>query len=1567
MKQSTSSRKPSLYGSTPFQLRAHSPAYSLGLALPLCLLTSQAFATDFVVDTAVDEPYNGGTLGAESMDGDGLSLREAVALANQNAGAPDSGEADGDTISFNFGLLSVIDPPVFTLSSELTITDDLAIDGSLALAGGALGQVTLDGGGAVRLIATDTTVSVGTSDLVSLTNLTLQNASTPENGGALLTAEGDELELTNVTLSNNQAANGGALYNQGVATLSEATLTGNIATADSGSGGAIFNAAGAKLTVASSTFDSNIANRAGGAIEDQSGGSAGFDISLDEVVFTNNNAGVAPATAAPGNGGAIHITGTGSIEIIGGSATGNVAAKEGGAYWNGAGLMTVSGSSITANVASGAEANDGGGGIFNNGGDLTLADSTLRGNIADGAAGSGGGVLSLDGALLLTNSTLAANVANRAGGAIETIDGELTLTNVTLGGPEVADGNIAGPDGSAAPGNGGGIHISGSTTTLISGGLVQFNQAAREGGGLWNQVNSTMTLNGGLVITDNIASGDAADDGGGGIFNNSGELIIEDTDGAVDISRNMANGTSGSGGGLQTIGGTVTITGASFSENQANRAGGGIEDASGAGLGLTLTNVTLDGNNAGAAPATGNPGSGGGLHVTGPGDLTITGGSITNNVAAAEGGGLWNGTGLMTLVGPSITSNTASGAGADQGGGGVFNAGGTIDIQTGTLIDANVADGSAGSGGGLLNDVGGKVTITGATITNNVANRAGGGIEDNAGADGELTVTDTILSSNNAGAVPATAAPGNGGGLHITGAGNATFTGGTIADNVAAQEGGGLWNGSGLLTVSGSTLSGNEGQGPELHDGGGAIFNNGGTVEVKDEAMLTANLATGAAGSGGGILNVSGGTVTVRNSTLRGNVANRAGGGIEDQSGLTEGVAILLEGVTLTENNAGVAPATAAPGNGGALHVSGPGNVTVMGGLVDANVAAAEGGGLWINTGLLIVDGVTVSNNIASGNDSDQGGGGLFNEAGSIEVRNSSVLDGNIADGTSGSGGGILNNNGGILTVTNSTLQNNRANRAGGGIEDNARDAVGSVTLTNTTFTANNAGAEPAMAAPGSGGAMHISGPGMATITGGVYSGNLAAAEGGALWNGTGTMTISEVEVTMNIASGAAADQGGGGLFNAGGTLQVSDSEITDNVADGASGSGGGILNDAMGTLTVTGSILSGNISNRAGGALEVTGDTLSTLTNCLVTDNETGPEGMAAPGNGGAIHISGSGSVSTSMSTYSGNMAGNEGGGLWNSGAGTLEVSDSTINGNSAPDGGGLFNQAGSGVTTVTNSTVSGNMASNAGGGAQIEGGAMTFLHVTLANNSAPSASGVNVVTGNLNAANSLFADHDGPDVVGAFAQSTTNLVEDNSATSGLDSASVTGVDPALGALADNGGATATHLPATTSPVVDAGSVAPAMALMNDQRGDGFARLLGNAVDIGAVEVFLLNYESWAADNFTEATPLNQRDPEDDADGDGNSNALEWLTGLDPETAEACPIVFSADGDELTFSYPRQNIVPPGAEGLEVSQNLVTWDDTVMPTREGSEEDAESQLITLTLSTSAFDKLFARLAISAN
>jgi hypothetical protein len=1005
---------------------------------------------------------------------------------------------NGGTITFDASVSTI------NLNSELLINKDLIISGNSS------SMTTIDANSNGRIFNI-------TSGLVVLNDLMLVNG---------LEGDGGAIYITNADVAINNSA-----------------ITGNIANGASGSGGGIFNAIGGVLTVNNSEISNNIANRAGGGIEDNSG--AGLAITLLNVNLINNNAGVLPAIAAPGNGGALHITGAGSAIVNGGTVNGNVAGKEGGGLWNGSGILDVVDVTITENSALGDVT--GGGGIYNNGnGTINISAGTiLSSNIASGATpgGRGGAIFNnTDGILNLANGlSITGNYASRAGGAIEdSSNGTLILSGVTLtgnaAGVDIGLGNTITPN----PGNGGAVHLSGTTNATVSNfTTVSNNLAAKEGGGLWNNL-GTMDVS--FTFLDaNIALGNDADDGGGAIFNNGGSLVVGN---AAAITNNIASGTSGSGGGILSTDGAVTIIDAVLAFNQSNRAGGAIEIIDGS---IDFSgNYNVSGNNTGVSPAMASPGNGGGLHISGSGTAVITGGTMSNNLAAREGGALWNSTATMTVDGVSINGNIASGASSDDGGAGIFNNGGTLIVQNNTIISNNIADGASGSGGGILT-VGGTVTITNSAVTSNQANRAGGGIEL---AGGVLNLMDTILDMNNAGVSPAVAAPGSGGGLHVSGPATTNISGGTTNNNIAANEGGGLWNGSGVMTivdhmVDGNTASGNDAMTAGAA-GGGGIYNEGGTLDMSGTTEITNNIADGAQSTGGGILNAAG-TLMANDITIAFNQSNRAGGGIE-----TNGSGpVILTNVSLNTNQTGVVTGTGAPGNGGGLHVSGDSTIDIFSGTVNGNNAAREGGGLWNGSGIMTTDNVLIDANEALGDAADDGGAGIFNNGGTLNVMNGTLVSNNIASGASASGGGLLSTAGDV-TIMDSTFDSNAANRAGGAIEL----IDGNLIFSNSTMSNNDVNGLAGTAAPGNGGGFHVTGmSGTVTISTSTITGNAAANEGGGLWNQGGTI----MSVSMSTIDNNTAAEGGGIYNNTGSITSVTTSTISGNAA---SVSGGGLTNN---------------------------------------------------------------------------------------------------------------------------------------------------------------------------------------------------------------------------------------------------------------------------------------------------------------------------------------------------------------------------------------------------------------------
>ncbi len=480
----------------------------------------------------------------------------------------------------------------------------------------------------------------------------------------------------------------------------------------------------------------------------------------------------------------------------------------------------------------------------------------------------------------------------------------------------------------------------------------------------------------------------------------------------------------------------------------------------------------------------------------------------------------------------------------------------------------------------------------------------------------------------------------------------------------------------------------------------------------------------------------------------------------------------------------------------------------------------------------MTVDGTSFDGNVASGADADNGGGAIFNNGGTMMVMNISASN-NVANGTSGSGGAILNDLG-TLTVEDSEFTGNTANRAGGAIEDNSAEN-GMLTLTDNDFSENTTGSMP-----GNGGALHITGSGNAMISGGTVSMNEAAAEGGGFWNGAGTMEVDGVNFDANIASGTAADNGGGALFNNGGTLLVSNCGITNNNADGASASGGALFS-TDGMVEVSFSTLTGNAANRAGGAIEIVDGDLSVENSDFIDNNVDGRAGMAAPGNGGAIHVTGmSGQIFIVKSSFSANSAGNQGGALWNQSGTLMDVSRCTIDGNTVSGdsegsgGGGIWNNGG--LFNLTASTVSGNETMSSGGGVYNSGSGLIDINAcTIALNTAEMNGGGLIDAGlNVTLKNTILALNmadSGDDLSGTVASLGYNIVATDDENSFVPEATdMEGMTPDLGPLADNGGPTFTHALLEGSVGINDGAPGD---LFNDQRDYGLTGIR----DIGAFE----------------------------------------------------------------------------------------------------------------------------------
>lgn len=332
-------------------------------------------------------------------------------------------------------------------------------------------------------------------------------------------------------------------------------------------------------------------------------------------------------------------------------------------------------------------------------------------------------------------------------------------------------------------------------------------------------------------------------------------------------------------------------------------------------------------------------------------------------------------------------------------------------------------------------------------------------------------------------------------------------------------------------------------------------------------------------------------------------------------------------------------------------------------------------------------------------------------------------------------------------------------------------------------------------------------------------------------------------------------------------------------------GSGGGLLAHNVGGLTISGVRFEENYAHQSGAGLyfdQWPGGTL-VVEDSLFDSNDI-DSGIAA--GGAAIAGSFGGSVTVRRCLFVNNAAANPGTGVSDEGqggaiwvppftTGTLAIEASTFSANRALGHGGAIafgSPASPGfeptvVTTITDSTFTANEADTNGNATAACGGALSTdwsdATVTLANtivagnsdgtplDSAPDLVGNAgiLVSGGYN----LIGIRRGAGAV--FAAGLPNASDDWVGTA------ATPLDPGLGALVDNGGATASHLPVDSpaSPAIDHGSCATAAV---DQRGwsdglgsrivdDGAVADSDDGCDIGAIEVGLTAPPDLFADDF--------------------------------------------------------------------------------------------------------------------
>jgi len=184
------------------------------------------------------------TTTAEELNVDGdCSLREAIAAAN--------GDAPVDACPAGSGVDTIVIPAgTYPIGLELAVTSDLTISGAAAA------TTIWDGGGSGRVL------NIATAVTATVQGVTITNGN-GNGGGGIFNLGG--LTVTNSTISGNVATgDGGGIFNLGGLTVANSTISGNNGGSFGLGGGGIFNQG--NLTVTNSTISGNNAEGLGGGI-----------------------------------------------------------------------------------------------------------------------------------------------------------------------------------------------------------------------------------------------------------------------------------------------------------------------------------------------------------------------------------------------------------------------------------------------------------------------------------------------------------------------------------------------------------------------------------------------------------------------------------------------------------------------------------------------------------------------------------------------------------------------------------------------------------------------------------------------------------------------------------------------------------------------------------------------------------------------------------------------------------------------------------------------------------------------------------------------------------------------------------------------------------------------------------------------------------------------------------------------------------------------------------------------------------------------------------------------------
>jgi len=565
------------------------------------------------------------------------TLRDAITQANAAAGV--------DTIKFKLP----------TDSTLLLTTGPISITDSINITGPGAGKLTISGNNSSRIFE----ISDGTATVKTAT-------------------------ISGLSFVDGNGAAGGAIFSEEAFVMTNCVVATSIS---SGSGGGLHVSTPGKISITGTKFIGNQASSNGGALYLRIlGTGATGSIQITNCLISGN--------ASGGRGGGLYArisVGNGNLTVDKTTISNNTAATGGGGAWLG-------------DFAPGLDNNDG----TPDDGKLTIKNSVITGNRLSGANSRGGGLYLVDGNHTIQNTQISDNTALLKGGGIF-VSGDqdsFKMLAVKVSGNTTTDST---PDTTG----GAGVYLNGGHVVTIQSSSFTGNRSASSGGAIQVRGGVSTGANGfsvkitGTTFSSNLSAGNGAavdvDIINGGTTQDIPLTILS--------SKFFDNFSGNSGGGVSfhRASGALSVTGSVFSGNRAGNDGGAMDTTGGAAT--TIKSTMFTGNVSAS--------EGGALYLRSTAATTIMASTFMRNSSFIRGGAI----SLGPLNGPSgaklimaskfIDNSTIADGGAIV----VYDPLATLTL-TGCTITGNVA---GTRGGGVSNFGQATIIVNGGLIANNTA------------------------------------------------------------------------------------------------------------------------------------------------------------------------------------------------------------------------------------------------------------------------------------------------------------------------------------------------------------------------------------------------------------------------------------------------------------------------------------------------------------------------------------------------------------------------------------------------------------------------------------------------------------------------------------------------------------------------------------------------------------------------------------------------------------------------------------------------------------------------------